>query len=62
MLNFLPNKRIFTPIYNYPKNTHFTLSNDIKLLEDNNYLINLIANYDFSILKTKARPITIKSY
>ena len=48
MLNFLTNKWIFTPIYNYPKYTHFTLYLMIKiLLEDNNYLINLIANYNF---------------
>ena len=25
MLNFLTNKWIFTPVYKYPKNTHFTL-------------------------------------
>ena len=48
MLNYLTNGWIFTPVYKYPKNTHFTLYLMIQiLLEENNYLINIMANYDF---------------
>ena len=48
MPNYLTNKWTFTPINKNPGNTYCKLYLMIqKLLKENNYLINIIADYDF---------------